>query len=792
MATTNLAINLIHDAPVSRPVDGHPLGNGRMGTLVWTTPGTIEMQINRVDVFAINRDTAAAHHPGPLDYGGGCARIRVDVGGETFCTNTDFRQELSLDTAEEQITGDGVAVRSFISAVDDLLVLEIDDRRAAPQPLRVDLSMWRPPVVTNNAHMARYAFECRPETVLITQTYTEGDYYCGSVVAVQVASSTVEQVADNCARLLLPAAGGARQIFVASAASWNAGVDLATAVNDILARNTGRTYDELLVPHAAWWANYHARTFVTITSPDGRGEQAARDRALFLYHMAATSRGALPPKWNGSIFLTNGDARDWGAQFWLWTTEMLYWPLHAADASDLADPFFAMYRRQLPHLATAARQRWQADGIYLPETIPFDGPADLPEALVAEYQDRFLRWRDGTRISVALADRCAYDWHLETLHCDTAEKYQGYSWISHVASSAAELAVHAWWRYRYAGDTDWLRAYAYPLLRGVAEFYRSLVRRGEDGCLHLHGTNAHEDFWGVTDSIMDLAAIRGTAPLAICAAERLDVDGELRASWQTLLDELAPYPMGRDPRAQALAGGALADDAWAAGYRGVIDGSHNSEDVQLTPIFPFEDWTLATRDAQMATVACRTLACVPRHRQVLDGAELPTAIRSPIAAVRAGAGEALPVILARYRTAFAPLANGFSLFEQGTPGSQAHSIEHLGLLTMILQEALLQSVAPRPSEPEIIYVFPAWPRAWDAEFRLLARGGFMVAAGMRDGVTQSIEIESRRGEVCRVYNPWACSCLLREADGVPRCLDGDVLIFDTQVGKRYTLAIDHG
>jgi len=150
---------------------------------------------------------------------------------------------------------------------------------------------------------------------------------------------------------------------------------------------------------------------------------------------------------------------------------------------------------------------------------------------------------------------------------------------------------------------------------------------------------------------------------------------------------------------------------------------------------------------------------------VLDGNGLNTAIRSPIAAIRAGVGEELPAILERYRAAFSPIHNGFSFFEQVTPGYQAHSIEHLGLLTMILQEALLQSVSPRPGEPEIISVFPAWPQEWDAEFRLLARGGFLVTAAIRDGEVQTVEIESRLGEDCRIRNPWPTPWGVETGDG---------------------------
>ncbi len=64
-----------------------------------------------------------------------------------------------------------------------------------------------------------------------------------------------------------------------------------------------------------------------------------------------------------------------------------------------------------------------------------------------------------------------------------------------------------------------------------------------------------------------------------------------------------------------------------------------------------------------------------------------------------------------------------SLFE----GPTAASVEHLGLLSVTLQEALLQSVSSRPGKPEVIRVFPAWPPEWDASFRLLARGGFLIS-----------------------------------------------------------------
>ena len=177
----------------------------------------------------------------------------------------------------------------------------------------------------------------------------------------------------------------------------------------------------------------------------------------------------------------------------------------------------------------------------------------------------------------------------------------------------------------------------------------------------------------------------------------------------------------------------------------------------------------------------KALDLAPRHASVLNGAKLSTAIRTPIAVVRAGRGEDLPAVLASYYAAFSPLPNGMSLFE----GPTAPSIEHLGLLTTTLQDALVQSVSPRPGEPEVIRLFPAWPRQWQASFRLLVRGGFLVSAAAREGEVELVKIHSRRGERCRLRNPWGRSCDVIGPDGGVQVLSGDILRFNTRPEEAY-------
>ena len=134
--------DLVYQSPAETPVEGHPIGNGRMGTVVWTSPGSVHLQINRCDVFAVD-NTHWGRQFDSVDYCGSCAQVTIELGGQPFATGEQFLQRTSLYEAECSINGEGVDVRCFISSQTDLLALEISDHRKEPQPLEVRVSMWR-------------------------------------------------------------------------------------------------------------------------------------------------------------------------------------------------------------------------------------------------------------------------------------------------------------------------------------------------------------------------------------------------------------------------------------------------------------------------------------------------------------------------------------------------------------------------------------------------------------------------------------------------------------------------
>src|SRR5438270_12855244 len=102
-----------------------------MGTLVWTTPESLRMQINRVDVYANNSYTNSffeRHN----DYCGGCGFVDIDFGREVF-PEAGFPQTLSVYDGLLKIAGTEIAAWT----AQDVMAVQI------PSPVTVRLRMLR-------------------------------------------------------------------------------------------------------------------------------------------------------------------------------------------------------------------------------------------------------------------------------------------------------------------------------------------------------------------------------------------------------------------------------------------------------------------------------------------------------------------------------------------------------------------------------------------------------------------------------------------------------------------------
>jgi len=88
--------DLNYEKPAARSEEGMPVGNGSMGTLVWTTPSSLKFQVNRVDIFG-NNSASNNFYVRHTDYCGGATFVDltfVDWGADIF-TDKNFKQHLS-------------------------------------------------------------------------------------------------------------------------------------------------------------------------------------------------------------------------------------------------------------------------------------------------------------------------------------------------------------------------------------------------------------------------------------------------------------------------------------------------------------------------------------------------------------------------------------------------------------------------------------------------------------------------------------------------------------------------
>lgn len=810
--------DLRYAEPASRSEEGIPIGNGRMGSLVWTTPSQLRFQINRVDVYSSNSDSnsfSEAHN----DYCGGCAFLDIRFDGRPFATGK-VTQHLSVHDGMLTIAGDGVTVEIVPDRTRDVFAIAIHDRRSRARAPTAVLRALRfdPKFMGMNVKAGGYASALRTRSqlattwlhedargILLSQEFREGAFVCRSAVAANFAGAATGEVI-NASEIALPGPeGGSATLFVGSAASFETEGDSVATVQEMLDAARAKGFAAIAQATRSWWRGFWERGSIELSSADGTAQRLQRDYHYFLYLMASTSCGDYPPKFNGMLWNTGGDLRAWGAQHWYVNTSCYYEALPASGRFELLDPFFDMYSAMLPACRAAAKAQWGSEGAFIPETVHFDGPAALPPAIAAEMQDLYLArkpWAGKSPGFVAFAETrhpysSAWNWKTpgkwENGRYLTSERGAGpYGPTSHIFATTAKIAWHFWLRYEFTLDRAWLEHRAYPMLRDTVEFYRHhpMVKLEEDGRFHIQGSNNGEPIRGARDPNEDLSALRAVIPALLRAAGILDRDAALRPIWRTFLDRLAPLPLSDDPDvlgAEHLHGPrTLAAARAPAAF--VADPAYLRAEPNSLPTWFFDLCGVEARDQELRALAQATFDQQleihgPASRVWNNGLT-----RLPIAAATLGRADAVRDLLPRQMGALAGagalantplLRNRMSLGE----GPQALSAQHLGRASEALQLALLQSSGPAPAEDPVIHLFPAWPKDWDASYTLHARGGFVVEAAIRSGKIRRLRLRSRAGAPCRLRNPFPGAVTLHRDGRAAEVLAGTLLSFPTRAGE---------
>jgi len=250
-------------------------------------------------------------------------------------------------------------------------------------------------------------------------------------------------------------------------------------------------------------------------------------------------------------------------------------------------------------------------------------------------------------------------------------------------------------------------------MKEVATFYVGYLEKDGTGRYNVWPSNAHESFWKVKNPATDLAAIRYLLSAIQEASRRLDADADMLPVWQTGSPTSPRTRSTRRPAPFSRMNSSPARKWFGAMAR--------------TGAFP--DWRLPPDPAWHAEYELGVKTFQAR-KNVNGYAGPPTALRrrgsgwrtpapriprpSTWPRATAAAARRVPSELPLRPAGLLPRTPGLHYYLEGSghPGT--------GVNEMLLQ-----------SWDGLIRVCPALPKAWAAEFKLLAMGGFEVAARAR-------------------------------------------------------------
>ena len=416
--------------------------------------------------------------------------------------------------------------------------------------------------------------------------------------------------------------------------------------------------------------------------------------ALQRFINACGGRGAMPIKFNGSIFTVDPggadpDYRRWGGCYWWQNTRLPYWSMPVAGDFDLMQPLFKAYRDALPLAKAITRLYFDHDGAYFPETMYFWG---------TPCNDDFGWERGGNPQSLMINE-----------------------YIRRLWQGGLELVMMTLDAYDHTQDEALARETLVPLADAVVTFYDKHYPRQIDGRLRIEPAQACETWWTTVNPMPEVAGLRAVLPRLAALPENL-ATAEQRTRWKRLLGQVPPVPTRKVDDKAILA----AADSFAR--------HQNIENPELYAVWPYRLFGVGRENLDLALGAWE-------HRVYKRTGGWT---QDPIQAACLGlAGTAADFT-----------AQNFASHDAGSrfPAFWGPNFDwtpdqcHGGVSMTALQTMLVQCDGPK------ILVLPAWPKEWDVDFRLHAPFNTTVEGTVRGGKLERLKVtpEARAKDVVRM------------------------------------------
>ena len=536
-------LKLWYSQPARNWTDALPIGNSRMGAMVYGGTAREELQLNEETFWAggpYDNDNKNARYVLPVvrqlifENKNWDAQNLVDANffagkhGMSYMTvgnlfldfpghdqATDYYRDLDISnaTATTRYKVDGVDYirTAFASFTDSVVIMRVQAGKAGSLAFRVSYEAPLPHEV--KAEGSKLSILCQGRDQERVKAALRAE------CRVQVVTDGKVEASGN----VLEVSGAKEATLYISAATnfvnyHDVSGDAAACAERYLAQAMKVPYEKALENHVAYYKSLFDR--VQLTLGDGKADEASKQETyvrirdfkqgkdqtlptlLFQYGryllISSSQPGGQPANlqgiWNGS---TNPA---WDSKYTInINTEMNYWPAEVTNLSEMHEPLFAMLKDLSVTGAKTARDMYECGG------------------WVAHHNTDL--WRIAGPVDFASAGM----------------------W----PTGGAWLAQHLWQHYLFTGDKNFLEAY-YPVLKGTAQFFLDFLVE--------HPAN---HWWVVSPSVspehgpmtagctMDNQIVFDALRNTLLASRILGEDEAFQQELEQMIDRLPPMQIGK-------------------------------------------------------------------------------------------------------------------------------------------------------------------------------------------------------------------------------------------------------